>query len=117
MRVHHDSSQQHDLDPMFLLPLLSLISQCNSGAIQHDSNNIDATLANQELVFINFYAADWCSFSKMLVLSKLRLGADKISAELAGQSVMVGKVDCDKHGDLGTRFHITEYPTIKFVKN
>ena len=44
-------------------------------------------------------------------------GADKISTELAGQGVMVGKVDCDKHGDLGTRFHITEYPTIKFVKN
>ena len=44
-------------------------------------------------------------------------GADKISTELAGQSVMVGKVDCDKHGDPGTRFHITKYPTIKFVKN
>merc|ERR1719347_1205225 len=37
--------------------------------------------------------------------------------ELTGQKVVVGKVDCDKHGDLGTRFHITKYPTIKFIRN
>ena len=44
-------------------------------------------------------------------------GADKINAELAGQSVFVGKIDCDTESNLGTRFHITKYPTIKYVRN
>ena len=30
-------------------------------------------------------------------------GADKISAELSGQSVLVGKIDCDAESNLGTR--------------
>jgi len=117
MRVHHDSSSMTwiQVRPIFLLPLLSLINQCNSGAVQLDSSNIDATLADHEFVFISFYA-DWCRFSNLLA-PLWEEGADKISTELAGQSVLVGKVDCDKHGDLGTRFHITKYPTIKFVKN
>jgi len=100
---------------LLLLGLLSYIDQCNSGAVQLDSSNIDATLDNNEFVFINFYA-DWCRFSNLLA-PVWDEGADKITSELAGQSVLVGKVDCDKHGELGTRFHITKYPTIKFVRN
>ena len=80
-----------------------------------DSSNIDNTLKDYEFVLINFYA-DWCRFSNMLA-PLWDKGADKIRTELAGQGVLVGKVDCDKHGDLGNRFHITKYPTIKFVKN
>eukprot|EP00092_Neocalanus_flemingeri_P038884 GFUD01042332.1.p1 GENE.GFUD01042332.1~~GFUD01042332.1.p1 ORF type:complete len:430 (-),score=105.15 GFUD01042332.1:287-1576(-) len=117
MIVRLDSSRMSWLQvrPIFLLPLLSLINQCNSGAVQLDASNIDSTLADNEFVFINFYA-DWCRFSNLLA-PLWDEGADKISTELAGQSVLVGKVDCDKNGDLGTRFHITKYPTIKFVKN
>jgi hypothetical protein len=31
--------------------------------------------------------------------------------------VLVGRVDCDSHPSLGTRFHITKYPTLKYVQN
>ena len=31
--------------------------------------------------------------------------------------MVIAKVDCDKHGGLGTRFHITKYPTLKYVRN
>lgn len=88
---------------------------CNSGAVQLDSNNIDDVLAKYDFVFLNFYA-DWCRFSNLLspIWDE---GADKISTELAGQSVMVGKVDCDAESGLGTRFHITKYPTIKYVSH
>jgi len=88
---------------------------CNSGAVQLDSKNIDDVLAKYDFVFINFYA-DWCRFSNMLspIWDE---GADKISAELAGQSVLVGKIDCDAESNLGTRFHITKYPTIKYISN
>ena len=37
--------------------------------------------------------------------------------QLSGQSVLVGRVDCDSHPSLGTRFHITKYPTLKYVQN
>ena len=90
----------------------SLIHESDSGAVQLDNNNIDQILADNEFVFINFYA-DWCRFSNMLA-PIWDEGADKISSEMAGKSVVVGKVDCDKESNLVTRFHITKYPTIKF---
>ena len=33
--------------------------------------------------------------------SRTNAGADKINTEMAGQSVFVGKVDCDAHAALG----------------
>ena len=53
-------------------------------------------LAQNEFVFINFYA-DWCRFSNMLA-PIWDEAADKISKELGSGKVVVGKVDCDKHG-------------------
>jgi len=89
----------------------------DSGAIQLDSSNIDSTLAENEFVFVNFYA-DWCRFSNMLA-PIWDEAADKINAKFQGSQtkVVVGKVDCDKEGNLGTRFHITKYPTLKYVVN
>jgi len=115
VQLHQSKMSWLQVRPIILCLLFTLINQCNSGAVQLDSSNIDSTIANFEFVFINFYA-DWCRFSNMLA-PLWDEGADKISSELAGQSVLVGKVDCDKYGDLGTRFHITKYPTIKFVRN
>ena len=99
---------------LYLL-LFSMITTCNSGAVVLDNNNIDSVIQNFEFVFVNFYA-DWCRFSNLLA-PVWDEGADLINKELAGQKVVVGKVDCDKNGDLGTRFHITKYPTIKFIRN
>lgn len=44
-------------------------------------------------------------------------GADRVAAELAGSRVVMAKIDCDKEGSLGSRFHITKYPTIKYVQH
>jgi len=92
------------------------VNPTNSGAVQLDSTNIDATLADNEFVFINFYA-DWCRFSNMLspVWDE---AADKAIKEFPEKGkVVFGKVDCDKESALGTRFHITKYPTLKYVVN
>ena len=72
-------------------------------------------LENNDLVLINFYA-DWCRFSNMLA-PIWDEGADKVAAQLPGVKVVLGKVDCDKEGSLGQRFHITKYPTIKYVQH
>ena len=100
---------------IILFLLMTLITTCNSGAVQLDSSNIDSVIQNFEFVFVNFYA-DWCRFSNLLA-PVWDEGADLINKEMAGQKVVVGKVDCDKNGELGTRFHITKYPTIKFIRN
>jgi len=99
---------------LYLL-LVSLTATCNSGAVQLENDNIDSVIQNYEFVFVNFYA-DWCRFSNLLA-PLWDEGADLINKEMAGKKVVVAKVDCDKNGDLGTRFHITKYPTIKFIKN
>ena len=67
------------------------------------NSNVDGAIKDNQFVFVNFYA-DWCRFSNLLA-PVWDEGADLINKELAGQKV--GKLDCDKHGELGTRFHIT----------
>ena len=127
--------------PLVLLLAALLMPSCNSGAVQLDANNIDGgasfdflvladsfqtfsnsplkpfsgILENNDLVLINFYA-DWCRFSNMLA-PIWDEGADKVAAQLGGMKVVMGKVDCDKEGSLGSRFHITKYPTIKYVQH
>jgi len=68
----------------------------NSGAVQLDSKNIDSTLADNEFVFINFYA-DWCRFSNMLspIWDEAAEKAEKEFPEKG--KVVFAKVDCDKH--------------------
>jgi len=84
--------------------------------VQLDSKNIDATLAENEFVFINFYA-DWCRFSNMLA-PIWDEAAEKAEKEFTEKGkVVFAKVDCDKESNLGTRFHITKYPTLKYVRN
>lgn len=88
----------------------------NSGAVQLTSENMDMTLASNELVFINFYA-EWCRFSNLLqpIFDE---AADKVKEAFpeAGKVVM-GKVDCDRETSIASRFHISKYPTLKIVRN
>ncbi|EDW46102.1 endoplasmic reticulum resident protein 44 [Drosophila sechellia] len=87
-----------------------------AGAVPMTSDNIDMTLASNELVFLNFYA-EWCRFSNILA-PIFAEAADKIKEEFpeAGK-VVLGKVDCDKETAIASRFHINKYPTLKIVRN
>ena len=55
-----------------------------------------ATLTKTLLMysFPLFHAISWCRFSNMLA-PIWDEGADLISKEMVGQSVLVGKIDCD----------------------
>ena len=105
--------------PRGLLPkillLLWILDTCDSGAIQLDPGNIDGIVENNDLVLINFYA-DWCRFSNMLAPIWDQT-ADKVAQEFPDKRVVIGKVDCDKESALGGRYHITKYPTLKYVQN
>ena len=43
--------------------------------------------------------------------------ADKVAQEFSGMKVVIGKIDCDKESELGQRFHITKYPTLKYIQS
>ncbi|CAG0914477.1 unnamed protein product [Notodromas monacha] len=93
----------------------SLIAAAASGAVQLTESNIDAILASNDIVFINFYA-DWCRFSNMLE-PVWNEAADKLVADLEpGAKAVMGRVDCDKEGNVARRYHISKYPTLKLIK-
>ncbi|KAL6430059.1 hypothetical protein ACFW04_007690 [Cataglyphis niger] len=86
------------------------------GAVPLTHKNIDITLAENELVFINFYA-QWCRFSNLLapIFDK---AADKIREEFPEPGrVVMAKVDCDQETSVASRFHISKYPTLKVIRN
>lgn len=86
------------------------------GAVPLTSSNFDTHIAQNELVFINFYA-DWCRFSQILgpVFDE---AAQKIQEEFKGKNrVLFGKVDCDQETSIAARYRITKYPTLKLVRN
>ncbi|XP_037936814.1 endoplasmic reticulum resident protein 44 isoform X1 [Teleopsis dalmanni] len=88
----------------------------NSGAVDMTSDNIDMTLASNELVFLNFYA-EWCRFSNLLA-PIFNEAADKVKEAFPdGGKVVLGKVDCDRQTSIASRFHITKYPTLKIIRN
>ncbi|XP_018562214.1 endoplasmic reticulum resident protein 44 [Anoplophora glabripennis] len=88
----------------------------DSGAVQLTQQNVDMTLASNELVFINFYA-DWCRFSNLL-MPIFDEAAEAVAKEFPESGkVVMGKVDCDQESSVATRFHITKYPTLKVIRN
>lgn len=84
--------------------------------VQLTSDNFDTIVSQNELVFINFYA-DWCHFSNILA-PIFEEASTKVADEFpASGKAILGKVDCDRHTALASRFHITKYPTLKLVIN
>lgn len=101
---------------LMLMVVYVFYNPTNSGAVDLNQQNLDMTLASNELVFINFYA-EWCRFSNIM-MPIFDEAADKVKQEFpdAGKVVMA-KVDCDKEKDVASRFHITKYPTLKIIRN
>ncbi|XP_076646793.1 endoplasmic reticulum protein 44 isoform X2 [Halictus rubicundus] len=94
----------------------SLANDANEGAVSLTQQNIDMTLASNELVFINFYA-QWCRFSNLLAPT-FEEAATRIRRAFPEQGkVVMAKVDCDRESAIASRFHITKYPTLKVIRN
>ncbi|XP_052899953.1 endoplasmic reticulum resident protein 44 isoform X1 [Anopheles moucheti] len=100
----------------YIMVVYTFYNPTNSGAVQLNSENIDMTLASNELVLINFYA-DWCRFSNILqpIFDE---AAEKVQTAFPESGkVVMGKVDCDRESAVASRFHITKYPTLKVLRN
>ncbi|XP_065089653.1 endoplasmic reticulum resident protein 44 [Ochlerotatus camptorhynchus] len=100
----------------YLMVAYLFYNPTDSGAVQLNSENLDMTLASNELVFMNFYA-EWCRFSNILqpIFDE---AADKVKEAFPdGGRVVMGKVDCDRESAVASRFHISKYPTLKIIRN
>lgn len=84
-------------------------------AVDLTENNFDQHVANNELVFLNFYA-DWCRFSQILgpIFNE---AAETIAKEFAPGKVLFAKVDSVAETNLAQRFKISKYPTLKLIRN
>ncbi|XP_076634350.1 endoplasmic reticulum protein 44 isoform X2 [Colletes latitarsis] len=94
----------------------NLANNVNEGAVSLTQQNIDMTLASNELVFINFYA-QWCRFSNLLAPIFEEAATKVRNAFPEPGKVVMAKVDCDKESSIASRFHITKYPTLKVIRN
>ncbi|KAF1591077.1 UNVERIFIED_CONTAM: Endoplasmic reticulum resident protein 44, partial [Eudyptes robustus] len=78
-----------------------------------NNENFDGVIANNKLVFVNFYA-EWCRFSQ--ILKPIFESASQNFKDNANQ-VAFGSVDCDKQPVIAQRFKVNKYPTLKLFRH
>jgi protein disulfide-isomerase A6 len=75
-----------------------------------DPDNFDTVVDGSKHVFVEFYAP-WCGHCKSLAPVWEQL-ADAFAK--AKDDVIIAKVDADGHRDLGQRYDVSGFPTLKF---
>ena len=74
-----------------------------------DGNNFDSiVLDKSKNVFVKFYAP-WCGHCQRMAGTW-----DELAEKNDNEDVVIAKVDADAHREVGTRFGVRGFPTIKF---
>ena len=102
------------------LVLLCLMAMCVYAAIKEeggvlvlDDDNFDEAIKDNSLVLVEFYAP-WCGHCKALA-PEYEKAAKKLAA--ANSPVKLAKVDATEAKELGTRFAVQGFPTLKFFRD
>ncbi|XP_051124662.1 protein disulfide-isomerase like 2-1-like [Andrographis paniculata] len=72
-------------------------------------NNFEKEVGQDRGALVEFYAP-WCGHCKKLAPEYEKLG----SSFKRAKSVLIGKVDCDEHKSLCSKYDVSGYPTIKW---
>ncbi|CAG8489497.1 13199_t:CDS:10 [Ambispora gerdemannii] len=82
----------------------------NSKVVDLTPDTFDEIVGHDKHVFVKFYAP-WCGHCKNLAPIWEELGEAFASAN---DRVIIAKVDADNYRDLGSKFGVTGYPTLKW---
>jgi protein disulfide-isomerase A6 len=82
------------------------------GVLDLNGDNFDDYVGKDKAALVEFYAP-WCGHCKSLVPEYGKLGKAVKAAGASGK-VIVAKVNAEQHSDLGSRFGVSGFPTIKF---
>jgi len=82
---------------------------CASRVVDLTPDNFDSVVDGSKDVFVEFFAP-WCGHCKTLA-PEYEVVADAFAKE---NSVVIAKVDADAHRDLGSKFDVHGFPTLKF---
>lgn len=94
-----------------LLATVALAVDYEEDVMVLTESNFDEIVNNQQIILVEFYAP-WCGHCK-----KLAPEYAKAAAELKKSNIPLAKVDATVEKELGSRFGVTGYPTLKVFKN
>lgn len=80
-----------------------------SNVVDLDMKNFDSFVNGDKHVFVEFYAP-WCGHCKSLAPAYEQVG----DAFERDSDVVIAKVDADSERDLGSRFEVQGFPTLKY---
>jgi len=99
---------------MKLIAILSALTlalaafDASSDVLNLEPTNFDEHVGGSKGAFVEFYAP-WCGHCKSLAPEY-----EKVATAFKGLPVVVAAVDADKHRDLGGRFGVQGFPTLKW---
>eukprot|EP00884_Botryococcus_braunii_P018975 jgi/Botrbrau1/5761/Bobra.0134s0030.1 len=85
------------------------------GVLDLTPDDFDTFVNGRKHALVEFYAP-WCGHCKHLTPEYKALGAQVASDPKLKNRVVIAKVDADAHRDLGEKFGVRGFPTIKWFK-